>query len=57
MINSETDIRIFIDENKSDFKFPQKVEYRPYEHSEDVKKQKSELITKINEQKIVNNQQ
>jgi len=33
MVNSETDIRIFIDENKSDIKCPVKVEYRPYEHS------------------------
>ncbi len=56
MINSETDIRIFIDENKSDIKCPVKVEYRPYEHSQEVLQQKQQLILKINQQKIVNNQ-
>ncbi len=48
MINCETDIKIFIDEQKSDIKCPSKVEYRPYEHSEEVKRQKTELINKIN---------
>jgi hypothetical protein len=57
MINFETDIKIFIDENKSDIRCPQRVEYKPYEHSEDVKKQKADLIHKINQQKISNNQQ
>jgi hypothetical protein len=56
MINCDTDIRIFIDENKTEIKCPQKVDYRPYEHSDDIKKQKSELITQINQQKITNNQ-
>ena len=55
MINCETDIRIFIDENKSDIKCPTKIEYRPYEHSQDIKKQKADLINRINQQKIVNN--
>lgn len=45
MINSETDLRIFIDENKSEMKFPFKIEYKPYEHSEEVKKQKTILIS------------
>jgi hypothetical protein len=40
MVNSDTDIRIFIDENKSDIKCPLKVEYRPYEHSLEILQQK-----------------
>ena len=48
MINYETDIKIFIDEHRSDLKCPSKLEYRPYEHSSDVKKLKADLITKIN---------
>lgn len=56
MINYETDIRIFIDEHKTEIKCPQKVEYRPYEQSEEVKKQKQDLISKINQEKIDKNQ-
>jgi hypothetical protein len=38
MMNFETDIKIFIDEHKTDLKCPIRAEYRPYEHSEDIKK-------------------
>ena len=31
MINSETDLKIFIDENKTYTEFVNKVEYKPYE--------------------------
>lgn len=48
MVNSDTDIRIFIDENKTEIKCPEKVEYRPYEHSEEVKRKKQGLISKLN---------
>lgn len=40
MVNFETDIKIFIDEHRTDSRCPAKAEYRPYEHSEDVKRQK-----------------
>lgn len=56
MMNCETDVRIFIDEHKTELRCPQKVEYRPYEHSDDIKKQKDDLINKINQQKIAKNQ-
>lgn len=36
MINSETDIKIFIDENKSYKEFPKKVEFQAYEHPKDI---------------------
>jgi hypothetical protein len=36
MINSETDLKIFIDENKTYSYFVNKVEYVPYTHSEDI---------------------
>lgn len=36
MINSETDIKIFIDENKTYSFFINKVDFQPYEHSKDV---------------------
>lgn len=48
MINSETDVRIFIDEYKTDIKCPSKVEYKAYEHSQEVLKQKQNLIQQIN---------
>lgn len=38
MINSETDLKIFIDEHKSQHKFVNKVEYKPYEFSKEVQK-------------------
>jgi len=44
MINSETDLKIFIDENKSNNQFISKVEYKAYEHSKEVIKQKTDLI-------------
>jgi DNA-dependent RNA polymerase auxiliary subunit epsilon len=36
MINSETDLRIFIDENKTNNEFITKVEYKPYEFSKEI---------------------
>ncbi len=36
MINSDTDLKIFIDENKTCNKFEGKVEYQAYEHSKDI---------------------
>lgn len=48
MINSETDLKIFIDENKTNNKFISKVEYKPYEHSKEIQKQKADLINMIN---------
>ena len=36
MINSDTDLKIFIDENKSYVEFQSKVEFQPYEVSKDV---------------------
>lgn len=57
LINYETDMKIFIDEHRSEAKCPDRMEYRPYEHSEEVIKQKAVLIGKINQQKISNNQQ
>ena len=56
LVNYETDLKIFIDEHRSEGKCPDRVEYRPYEHSEEVIKQKALLIGKINQQKISNNQ-
>jgi hypothetical protein len=56
MINSETDLKIFIDENKTSQVFESRVEFRPFEPSKDIQAQKSELISQINQQKLVNNQ-
>lgn len=36
MINSETDLKIFIDEHKTYALFNEKVDYVPYEHSQDI---------------------
>jgi hypothetical protein len=36
MINSETDLKIFIDENKTNNDFVTKVDYKPYEFSKEV---------------------
>eukprot|EP00347_Sterkiella_histriomuscorum_P007183 403349944 len=55
MINSETDLKIFIDEYKTYALFNDKVDYVPYEHSKDVQIQKAELIKAINDQKHQNN--
>lgn len=36
MINSETDLKIFIDENRTNKVFENKVEYKVYEQSKNV---------------------
>ena len=36
MINSETDLKIFIDEHKSHSQFSSKVEYKAYEYSQEM---------------------
>ena len=48
-INYETDLRIFIDANKSNGPCPDRFEYKPYEPSADVTRQKAALIAKINQ--------
>jgi hypothetical protein len=51
MINSDTDLKIFIDENKTYSTFVHKVEFKNYEQSSDMQQQKTGLINKINQQK------
>ena len=51
MVNSDTDLRIFVDEHKSGRGWLNKVDYKPYEHSKDIQQQKADLINQINEQK------
>ena len=55
MINSETDLKIFIDEHKSNILFSSKYEYKPYEQSKEIQGQKADLIDQINQQKLSNN--
>ena len=55
MINSETDLKIFIDEHKSNIQFSSKYEYKPYEQSKEILEQKADLINQINQQKLSNN--
>ncbi|CDW76802.1 tbc domain-containing protein [Stylonychia lemnae] len=54
MINSETDLKIFIDENKTYQQFESRVDFQVFEHSRDVQQQKAELIDQINQQKQQN---
>mmetsp|Transcript_18479 Transcript_18479/g.17590 ORF Transcript_18479/g.17590 Transcript_18479/m.17590 type:complete len:128 (+) Transcript_18479:773-1156(+) len=56
MINSETDLKIFIDENKTNQEFLEKVDYQHYEQSNQIREQKHQLMNKLNEQKEKNNQ-
>ena len=55
MINSETDIRIFVDENRTHNQFISKVEFKPYEQSPETKQYLNELIAQLNQQKLINN--
>jgi len=48
LINYETDLRIFIDAHKTNGPCPERFEYKPYEPSADVTRQKAALIAKIN---------
>ena len=47
MVNSETDLRIFVDENRTRANFPTKVEFRAYEQSQDVLQQKHALLDEM----------